>query len=84
MAWEDFRVNTRLNLSTTIVEKVYSEIAEIDAVKNSWQITEKLLPQTIERLTNSVIITSFGSSNRIEGNMLNDKEKAVNSLTRKA
>ena len=74
MVWENFRVNKRLNLSSTIVEKVYSGIAEIDAVKNSWQITEKLLPQTIEKLTNSVIITSSGSSNRIEGNTLNDKE----------
>ncbi|MBT5539981.1 MAG: Fic family protein, partial [Alphaproteobacteria bacterium] len=49
-------------------------IAEIDAVKNSWAITGKLLPQTIQRLTHSVIITSTGASNRIEGNRLSDIE----------
>jgi Fic family protein len=32
------------------------------------------LPQTIERLTYSVIVTSTGASNRIEGNRLTDKE----------
>jgi Fic family protein len=53
---------------------VYSILAEIDGVKNSWKITEKLLPQTLERLTKSVIITSTGASNRIEGNVLSDVE----------
>jgi Fic family protein len=32
------------------------------------------LPQTIERLTQSVIVTSTGASNRIEGNRLSDEE----------
>lgn len=72
MAWQDFRLHQRLNLSTSIIETVYAAIAEIDGVKNSWHITENLLPQTIERLTHSVIVTSTGSSNRIEGNQLSD------------
>lgn len=74
MTWQKFRIHTRLGLSSSIVEKVYADIAEIDGVKNSWQITGKLLPQTIERLANSVIVTSSGSSNRIEGNSLSDAE----------
>jgi Fic family protein len=55
-----------------VIEDVYSTISEIDSVKQSWQITGKLLPQTIERLTRAVIITSTGASNRIEGNKLTD------------
>lgn len=74
MDWTNFRVHKRLDLGTSIIEDVYRIIAEIDAVKNSWQITSRLLPQTIERLTRSVIVTSTGSSNRIEGNRLSDIE----------
>jgi len=74
MNWRKFRLTTRLALNPAIVETTYSMISEIDAVKTSWKLTGKLLPQTIERLTHSVIVTSTGSSNRIEGNRLNDTE----------
>ncbi|MBF0366357.1 MAG: hypothetical protein HQK50_12350 [Oligoflexia bacterium] len=74
MNWFDFRVHKRLTLKNSIVEDVYAAIAEIDGVKNSWRTTSQLLPQTIERLTRSVIVTSTGSSNRIEGNQLSDQE----------
>jgi len=74
MDWKNFRPNIRLNLNNSIIEEAYEIISEIDGVKNSWQITGKLLPQTIERLTRSVIVTSTGSSNRIEGNRLSDEE----------
>ncbi|MBS0622091.1 MAG: hypothetical protein JSR80_03940 [Verrucomicrobia bacterium] len=70
MSWQDFRVHQRLQLNPRVVEEVYSIISEIDGVKNSWKITRDLLPQNIERLTRSVIVTSKGSSNRIEGNRL--------------
>lgn len=78
--WQDFRIQTRLNLRPEVVETVYAILAEIDGVRNSWKITGKLLPQIIERLTQSVLITSTGSSNRIEGNHLTDQE--VESLYR--
>lgn len=74
MDWQEFRLHKRLNLKPAIVEEVYGIISDIDGVKNSWHITGNLLPQTIERLTRSVIITSTGSSNRIEGNLLSDAE----------
>lgn len=74
MDWQDFRVHQRLNLDPSVIEGVYSTISEIDTVKQSWHLTGKLLPQTIERLTRSVIITSTGASNRIEGNRLTDVE----------
>ena len=74
MTFKNHRLNTRLNLESKIIEEVYSLIAQIDTVKNSFAITGKILPQTISRLTNSVIITSTGASNRIEGNKLSDSE----------
>ncbi len=74
MEWQSFRLNVRLALKSDIIEEIYSILSEIDSVKNSWKITGKLLPQTIERLTHSVIVTSTGSSNRIEGNRLNDEQ----------
>ncbi len=74
MDWIDSRLSTRLSLRPELVEEVYAIIAEIDTVKNSWRLTHKLLPQTVERLTHSVIVTSTGASNRIEGNRLSDDE----------
>ena len=74
MDWRNFRLSKRLELSGDTVEAIYSKIAEIDAVKNTFQLTQNLLPQTIERLTQSVIVTSTGASNRIEGNRLTDSE----------
>jgi Fic family protein len=71
---QNFRLSTRLALQAETVEEVYSIIAKIDSVKTGWTITGNLLPQTLERLTHSVIVTSTGASNRIEGNQLTDQE----------
>ncbi len=74
MDWHNFRLTTRLQFSGEVIEALYSSIAEIDAVKNTFRLTHALLPQTIERLTQSVIVTSTGASNRVEGNKLSDDE----------
>ncbi|QQV74870.1 hypothetical protein H6P87_00412 [Rickettsia tillamookensis] len=74
MSLQNFRIHKRLRLNPEIVEEIYTIISEIEGVKNSWQITKQLLPQTLDRLTRSVIITSTGSSNRIEGNKLTDDQ----------
>jgi Fic family protein len=74
MDWREFPVSTRLQLPSPLTETIYSQIAEIDAVKNTYVLTNRLLPQTLERLTQSVIVTSTGASNRIEGNRLTDQE----------
>jgi Fic family protein len=75
MEWLDFRINARLgHLKPSDIEIIYALIAQIDAVKNSWYLSEKLSPRAIERLTHSVIITSRGASNRIEGNYLSDEQ----------
>ena len=81
MDWNEFRLQERLALKAGVVEQVYATIAQIDSVKNSWVLTEKWQPQTIERLTHHVIVTSTGASNRIEGNRLTDIE--VEALYRK-
>jgi Fic family protein len=74
MSWQTDRLQRRLSLPAERVEEVYALLAQIDAVKQSWRITGKLKPQIIHRLTQSVIITSTGASNRIEGNQLTDEE----------
>lgn len=74
MNWTDFRLSKRLALSAADAEAIFSTIAEIDAVKKVWRLTDTLIPQTIERLTQTVIVTSAGASNRIEGNRLTDAE----------
>ncbi|MDR1333391.1 MAG: Fic family protein [Holosporales bacterium] len=69
------RLDKRItNLDGRVTEKIYSLIAEIDAVRASWRITNSVAPQVLDRLTESAIITSTGSSNRIEGNRLSDEE----------
>ncbi len=74
MSWQTDRLQTRLALPAESLEEVYALLARIDAVKQSWKITGRLKPQMIRRLTQSVIITSTGASNRIEGNQLTDEE----------
>jgi Fic family protein len=74
MDWKNHRIHQRLTLSPAIIEEIYAMIADIDGVKNSWHITGKMLPHMMQRLTNSVIVTSTGASNRIEGNLLTDIE----------
>lgn len=74
MNWIEDRLSKRLNFSAARTEALYATLAEIDAIKNAIRITDKLLPQTIDRLTQSVIVTSTGASNRIEGNRLSDEE----------
>jgi len=74
MSWENDRLSKRLTFSAEHSERFFSTISEIDAVKNTIRLTDKLLPQTINRLTQSVIVTSTGASNRIEGNRLTDEQ----------
>jgi Fic family protein len=74
MDWHEHRLSHRLSLNSEVSERVYSLIAQIDGVRNSWRLTNRLMPQMIERLMKSVLVTSTGASNRIEGNKLTDDE----------
>ena len=77
MSWEDFRIHRRLMLTASMTERAYTLLAEIDTLKNNMTFTSILLPQMLQRLTTSVIVTSSGSSNRIEGNTLTDVQIEV-------
>jgi Fic family protein len=68
------RFNQRVGFSSSDTEKVFTLISAIDTVKGQWKLTQKLSPQMIKRLTQSVLITSAGSSNRIEGNKMTDEQ----------
>lgn len=68
------RLSKRLTFSPERTEEIYAALAEIDAVKNAFTLSGALPPQTIRRLAQSVIVTSTGASNRIEGNRLTDEE----------
>ncbi len=74
MDWKNDRLSKRLSFSPERTEAVFAQLAEIDAIKKAFRLTNRLLPQTINRLSQSVIVTSTGASNRIEGNRLSDEE----------
>lgn len=74
MDWKDDRLSKRLTFAPEQSEEIFAMLAEIDAIKTVFRITGQLAPQTITRLTQSVIITSTGASNRIEGNRLSDEQ----------
>lgn len=74
MDWQTDRLSKRLTFSPERTEEIFAVLAEIDGIKMAFRLTDKLAPQTITRLTQSVIITSTGASNRIEGNRLTDDQ----------
>ncbi len=49
-------------------------ISEIDEFKGRWKALDKLSPEILNGLKKVATIESIGSSNRIEGNKLTDKE----------
>lgn len=57
-----------------ITTEMLSVIAEIDEFKGSWKALGKIAPERLKALKKVATIESIGSSNRIEGNKLSDKE----------
>lgn len=74
MDWKADRLSKRLAFSPERTEVIYSVLSEIDAVKHAFSLTDRPLAQTITRLARTVVITSTGASNRIEGNQLSNEE----------
>lgn len=58
----------------TLPGEVWSKIAKIDEIKGRWTGGLRLSPQILGRLKKSVLVTSSGSSTRIEGAKLSDAE----------
>lgn len=59
---------------SSIPAEIISKIAKIDELKGSWITGAQLSPQALGRLKRSVLITSTGSSTRIEGAQLADED----------
>jgi len=55
-------------------QKIQNMIAEIEKMNGMWTAGVKLAPQILKMLKKSTVITSTGSSTRIEGSILTDKE----------
>lgn len=76
------RLNKRIMLSNDVILK----IAEIDEMKGKWSGSLDLNPRILGQLKRSVIITSAGSSTRIEGSKMTDREverflRGINQMT---
>ncbi len=67
---KDDRLNKRIVLSNAILFK----IGQIDEMKGKWSGSLALNPRILGQLKRSVIITSTGSSTRIEGSKMSDRE----------
>lgn len=76
------RFEKRLLFSPVLSAKIYGLLAKIDAIKGQWKMSSRLSPQMISRLKTSVLVTSTGSSTRIEGAKLSDEQ--VRELLQKA
>lgn len=70
MILEDKFAKRFVNLPSGIWEK----IAKIEGLKGQWISGAQLHPQILSRLKRSVLITSTGSSTRIEGARLSDED----------
>lgn len=57
-----------------ILPETWAKIAKIDGLNGQWISSVKLDVQVLSRLKKSVLITSTGSSTRIEGSRLSDED----------
>lgn len=62
------------NIDIKITNQMLSIIAEIDEFKGSWKLLGQMAPEKLQALKKVATIESVGSSNRIEGNKLSDKQ----------
>lgn len=60
--------------SLTITPEILSLIAELDEFKGAWRALGTLAPERLSALRRVATIESIGSSTRIEGSKLSDKE----------
>src|SRR3990167_9370923 len=68
-------MNTMFDLSKIIITpEILRLIAEIDEFKGAWQLLGRLTPEKLHQLRKVATIESIGSSTRIEGSQLSDRE----------
>lgn len=68
------RFENRFNFSPEIFQKVMNLLIKIDGHKKYWQVYKSMSPEYLGNLKKSVIISSTGSSTRIEGSTMSDEE----------
>lgn len=67
-----------MNLKTlTITESILNTIAELDEFKGAWKALGTLAPERLSALRHVATIESIGSSTRIEGSKLSDREVEI-------
>ncbi|MBN1553684.1 MAG: Fic family protein [Phycisphaerae bacterium] len=67
-----------INIDTLVITKpILNIIAEIDEFKGAWSTLGKLAPDRLEALRHVATIESIGSSTRIEGSKLSDRDVEV-------
>src|SRR5271170_2921623 len=70
----EFMADT-LNTKTVVIEpEMLDIIAELDEFKGAWRALSTLAPDTLSSLRRVATIESIGSSTRIEGNKLSDRD----------
>ncbi|TAN01747.1 MAG: Fic family protein [Chitinophagaceae bacterium] len=60
--------------SLKITSEILNQIAEVDEFKGAWKALSTLAPEQLNSLKRVATIESIGSSTRIEGSKLSDKE----------
>ena len=69
-------MNKRFEKRIQVTAEILQKIARIDELKGLWRGSSTLNPHILKQFKASVIITSTGSSTRIEGSRMNDEEVA--------
>src|SRR3990167_2533398 len=68
-------MNTMFDLSKIIITpEILRLIAEIDEFKGAWQLLGRLTPEKLHQLRKVATIESVGSSTRIEGSQLSERD----------
>ena len=67
-------MNNFMKILQNIPVEIWTKIARIDELKGQWIAGAKLSPQVLGRLKRSVLVTSAGSSTRIEGARMSDED----------
>ena len=71
----DEKMDAAIDVSTLkITNEILRLIADIDEFKGAWQAIGRIAPERLSRLRRVATIESIGSSTRIEGAMLSDRE----------
>ena len=68
------RFDQRLQFTQDTSREITNLLARIDECKGYWEAFQLLSPEYLERMKRAVIISSSGSSTRIEGSHLSDEE----------